>query len=191
MTKTSKTMNGQEFNKIMNSLKYYCKKKHITEKVKAKIDQLKNVTPGSLSYIFELAFFNGNVELVRYLIESDIKPPDVEPLKFWVEKVCQYGQKEVAHLLIENGYPTNDLSIQRMMLGGHREGIFIVRKILREKCVCYDCLVKMVCVTPCDKIFKKKVSSFDFFYDFICRNVIRNKIQRQCKLHQNSMKYGG
>jgi hypothetical protein len=158
MTKTSKIMNGQEFNRIMNSLKYYCKKKHITKKVKEKIDRIKNIYPGPLSYIFELACFNGNVELVRYLIESDIKQSDNEPIKFWVEKVCQHGQKEVAHLLIENGYPTNELSIQRMMLGGHNEGIFIVREILGEKCVCYDCLVKMVCVTPCDKIFKNKGS---------------------------------
>ncbi|WP_419657527.1 uncharacterized protein Dvar_66730 [Desulfosarcina variabilis str. Montpellier] len=142
----------------MNSLKYYCKKKHITEKVKAKIDQYKDVIPGPLSYIFELACFNGNVELVKYLIESGIKPPDAEPLKFWVEKVCQYGQEDVAHLLIENGYPTDELSIQRMMLGEHKEGILIVRKILGEKCVCYDCLIKMVCVKPCDKIFKKKGS---------------------------------
>ena len=150
--------NRKELDGIMTSLKNYCKKKHITEKVKKEIDREKNIDSKYLSYIFELACLNGNVELVKYLIESDIKPPDAEPIRFWVEKVCQYGQEDVAHLLIDSGYPTDELSIQRMMLGGHKEGILIVRKILGKKCVCYDCLIKMVCVKPCDKIFKKKGS---------------------------------
>jgi hypothetical protein len=145
-------MNGQEFNNIIRSLTYYCKKKHITKKVKENIERLKNEKHNRLSYIFELACFNGNVELVRYLLESNVQPPEIEPLKFFVEKVCQNGQKEVANLLIENGYPTNELSIQRMMLGGYKEGIFIVRKILGKECVCHDCLVKMVCVEPCNKV---------------------------------------
>ena len=123
-------MNGKEFNSIIRSLTYYCKRKHITKRVKENIERLKKEKHNRLSYIFELACFNGNVELVRYLLESNVQPPDIEPLKFWVEKVCQYGQEEVASLLVENGYPTGDLSIQRMMLGGHKEGIFIVRKIL-------------------------------------------------------------
>lgn len=105
MNRASEIMNDQEFDRIIRSLKYYCNKKHITKKVKEKIERLKNEEHNRLSYIFELACMNGNVELVRYLIESDIKPPDIEPLKFWVEKVCQHGHKDVAHLLIESGYP--------------------------------------------------------------------------------------
>ncbi len=47
MTKTSKIMNGQEFNRIMTSLKYYCKKKHITKKIKEKIDRIKIYIPNN------------------------------------------------------------------------------------------------------------------------------------------------
>ncbi len=45
-------MNGQEFNNIIRSLTYYCKKKHITKKVKENIERLKNEKHNRLNYIF-------------------------------------------------------------------------------------------------------------------------------------------
>jgi hypothetical protein len=127
----------------------------ISSREKKKIDYLYEHNKGKLSYYLETACSNGNLALVKYLIEIGIKPSEIHPLKFFLEDVCKHGHKEIAKYLIEMGYPIDGLSVQRMMLGNFYEGTLLVRELLGEKCVCHNCLINMSCMTPCDKVFNR------------------------------------
>lgn len=150
-------MDDKKIQKMEGSLQYYCKKNYANDKIKEKVSQLYKHKPSLLPYYFESACKHGNFELVRHMVQLGVRLPEIYPLKFFLEDVCVNGHKEIAKHLIESGYPTDGLSIQRMVLRGRRQGAVIVRELLGDKCACHDCLLSPMCATPCEKVMPRKV----------------------------------